>query len=88
MEFLLSVILISYLGFKLISYLLKYFIARKMKQFTGGSSWEEFAGRGGRASSNDSSKKREGEVTVTKVTETKKKVSNSVGDYIDFEDVK
>ncbi len=98
MEVILTVILVAYLGGKIIKFLFKFFVARKFSQFTGGGSWEDFVkGAGGRqnggasaAGGRDgaSADKKEGEVTVTTVADHHKKVSDKVGDYVDFEDVK
>ena len=97
MEYILTAILVIYLASKLIKFLFKLFISRKFSKFTGGASWDDFVnnakknqegGSAYRNNNNKSSQSREGDITVTTISDNDKKVSDKVGDYVDFEEVK
>lgn len=95
LSFIISVVIIFYLIGIIGRFLLRYWIRRKMKQFeqaggknsggTGPFFWTWSSGSQNR-SSNASPKKEEGEITVTRLN-TEKKISDGVGEYVDFEDV-
>lgn len=94
MDTLFTIILVTVLLFYLLRlvgrWALRYFIAKKQREFS-----ERFSGnygggeyRRGQQGAQESEKKRkEGEVTVHHTERVEKKVSSSVGDYVDFEEV-
>lgn len=86
-SFILGAILIFYLLGIVGRLLLRYFITKKFKQFSGDTSWQNFAGQRSESYENKQPHQ-EGEVFITKTAEKSKKVREKVGEYVDFEEVK
>lgn len=91
-----SVILSIILGFYLLGIIgrlwLRYWIAKKQREFEkngtmGGFSFKQYRWPGGGDRQERPSPK-EGEIRVDKPGQTQKKVSGKVGDYVDYEEIK
>lgn len=99
MEILLSIvlffILISYILGKLLPFLLKLFIANRIRKAQNGGMNGGFDFRGfsssdqTRASQNRDarSSQKEGDISINRGSATTKKVRDNVGEYVDFENV-
>lgn len=89
-SFILGAVVIFYLFGIVFKLLIRYFISKKFKQFTGGTSWQDFASSTNQQSSSTQNEQphREGEVFISKTGGQSKKVREKVGEYVDFEEVK
>ncbi|MFI3263378.1 MAG: DUF4834 family protein [Rikenellaceae bacterium] len=90
-------VLFSYLFAKFLPYLLRWFISRKLKDLNknGGTNgqytYTNFGGNTRNTNTySEQQKTKEGKVYVktTDSEKTSKKVSNNIGEYVDYEDVK
>lgn len=90
MEALLTFLFFLIAGFYLISLLGRVFfshwIRKKQRQFSEGKGDFFRAYTWGQA--DRSSKRSEGDITVSTTRQTEKKINKNVGDYVDFEEVK
>lgn len=90
MEALLTFLFFLIAGFYLISLLGRVFfshwIRKKQRQFSEGKGDSFRAYTWGQT--DRSSKRSEGDITVSTTRQTEKKINKNVGDYVDFEEVK
>ncbi|MFI3267393.1 MAG: DUF4834 family protein [Rikenellaceae bacterium] len=94
---LICIVLFSYIFAKLLPYLLRWYIARKLKNLNknggmGGNGYYTYTNFGGQRNTQNTAqqeKQKEGKVYVktTDSDKTSKKVSNSIGEYVDYEDI-
>lgn len=76
---------------KLLPLILKFWIAKKMKEFgnNGGSTFYGTWGSAGQNSAGQTQQQpKEGEIHIEKNATPQKKVNSNVGDYVDYEEVK
>ncbi|MFI3314356.1 MAG: DUF4834 family protein [Rikenellaceae bacterium] len=90
--YILGTIIFFYLLGNIGKFLLKLFIARKMKQFSNGNNRGGSFFSGGfntqRESAPNNDKHKEGEVFISVNSPSQKKIKDKVGEYVDFEEVK
>jgi len=90
MEALLTFLFFLIAGFYLISLLGRVFfshwIRKKQRQFSEGKG--DFFRAYTWGQTDRSSKRSEGDITVSTTRQTEKKINKNVGDYVDFEEVK
>lgn len=87
-----ALILFSYIFGKILPYLLKWFITRKLNQMgqDGNSTFRGFSSFGGFTPPKDptqNSNQKEGEIHINH-NNSQKKVKDGVGEYVDYEEIK
>ncbi|MFI3330703.1 MAG: DUF4834 family protein [Rikenellaceae bacterium] len=93
---LLQIICAIFIGFYILGLLgrlwLRWFIAKKQKEFAQGKQSKGFyysTSFGGKNNNNNKTNtKKPGEINIEQIKTTEKKVNTKVGDYVDYEEVK